>query len=129
MTHLANDRGILQSEVGQQTVRRTVCPTNGDKGYAALYELETNGVPRLRDAARWAHLRCDLYNFWTSTKTEIARAAREGIGKISDIERDINGQPAEVRHAVRQTHSLPKVVVKTSPRHFGVYYYRLYGET
>lgn len=129
MTHLANARGILQGEVGQQTVRGTVCSTNGYKGYAALYELEANGLPRLREAAHWAHLRRDLHNFWTSTKCEIARAAREGIGKISDIERDINGQPAEVRHAVRQTHSLPKVVVKTSPRHFGVYYYRLYGGT
>ncbi len=52
MTHLANARGILQGEVGQQMVRGTVCSTNGDKGYAAPYGLEANDMPRLREAAR-----------------------------------------------------------------------------
>lgn len=103
MTYLSNARGILQGEVGQQTVRGNVCPTNGYKGYAALYEPEANGVPGLREAARWAHLRRDFHDFWTSTKSEVAREARDCIGKLYDAERDTSGQPADVRHAARQS--------------------------
>ncbi len=64
----------------------------------------------MREAARWAHLRRDFHNFWTSTKSEIAREALDRIGNIYDVERDINGQVAGVRHAARQKLSLPKVV-------------------
>jgi len=40
------------------------------------------------------HLRRDFHDFWISTKSEIAREALDRIGKLYDIERDINGQPA-----------------------------------
>ena len=93
--HLANARGILQAD--------------GYKGYAKLYEPDTEGTRRLREAACWAHLRRDFYDFWTSTKSEIAREALDRIGKLYDIERDLNGQPADVRHATRQKLSKPKV--------------------
>ncbi|UWQ44968.1 IS66 family transposase [Leisingera aquaemixtae] len=96
LSHLANARGILQAD--------------GYKGYAKLYEPEPDGrPPRLREAACWAHLRRDFHDFWTSTKSEIAREALDRIGKFYDIERDINGQPADVRHAARQKLSRPKV--------------------
>ena len=55
-------------------------------------------------------MRRDFHDFWTSTKSEIAREALDRIGKLYDIERDIRGQPADVRHAARQKHSQPKVV-------------------
>jgi len=93
--HLENARGILQAD--------------GYKGYAKLYMPEQGGVPRLREAACWAHLRRDFHDFWASTKSEIAREALDRIGKLYDIERDINGQPADVRHAARQKLSQPKV--------------------
>jgi transposase len=95
LNHLADARGILQAD--------------GYKGYAKLYEPEPDGTPRLREAACWAHLRRDFHDVWTSTKSEIARAALDRIGKLYDIERDISGQPADVRHAARQKFSLPKV--------------------
>ena len=96
LSHLADARGILQAD--------------GYKGYAKLYAHdEPDGAPRLREAACWAHLRRDFHDFWASTKSEIAREALDRIGKIYDIERDINGQPADVRHAARQKYSLPKV--------------------
>ena len=50
-----------------------------------------------------------LPRFWASTKSEIAREALDRIGKLYDIERDINGQAADVRHAARQKLSQPKV--------------------
>ena len=43
LSHLAHARGILQAD--------------GYKGYAKLYAPEPGGVPRLREAACWAHLR------------------------------------------------------------------------
>ena len=96
LSHLANARGILQAD--------------GYKGYAKLYQPEPDGgVPRLREAACWAHLRRDFHDFWASNKSEIAREALDRIGKLYDIERDINGQTADVRHAARQKLSQPKV--------------------
>ncbi|PVH27357.1 IS66 family transposase [Pararhodobacter oceanensis] len=93
--HLAQMRGILQAD--------------GYKGYAMLYEPQPDGTPRLREAACWAHLRRDFHDFWTSTKSEIARAALDRIGEFYDIERDINGQTAETRQAVREKQSRLKV--------------------
>ena len=87
LSHLADARGILQAD--------------GYKGYKKLYEPKYDGPPRLREAACWAHLRRDFHDFWTSTKSEIAREALDRIGKFYDIERDINGQAAEARLAAR----------------------------
>jgi transposase len=95
LAHLANARGILQAD--------------GYKGYAKLYLPEPDGTQRLREATCWAHLRCDFHDVWKSTKSEIAREALDRIGKLYDIDRDINGQPADVRHATRQKLIQPKV--------------------
>ena len=93
--HLANTRGILQAD--------------GYKGYAKLYEPGPDGAPRLREAACWAHLRRDFHDEWDKTKSVIAREALDRIGALYDIEREVNGCPAEIRLAVRQKHSAPKV--------------------
>ena len=95
LSHLANARGILQAD--------------GYKGYAKLYEPEPDGRSRLREVACWAHLRRDFHDFWVSTKSRIAREALDRIGKLYDIERDISGHAADVRHAARQKLSRPKV--------------------
>ncbi len=95
LSHLADVRGILQAD--------------GYKGYAKLYEPQPDGTPGLREAACWAHLRRDFHDFWASNKSDIAREALDRIGKLYDIERDINGQPADVRHGARQRLSRPKV--------------------
>ncbi len=95
LTHPAHARGILQAD--------------SYKRYAKLYVPEPGGMPRLREVACRAYLRRDFHDYWTSTKPEIAREALDWIGKLYDIERDINGQPAEARHAARQKLSQPKV--------------------
>ena len=95
LSHLANARGMLQA--------------HGYKGYAKLYAPQSDGPPRLREVACWAHLRRDFHDFWTSTKSEIAREALDRIGKFYDIERDINGQSAEARLAACQRLSRPRV--------------------
>lgn len=66
-------------------------------------------MPRLREAACWAHLRRDFPDCWTSTKSEIACEALDRVGKLYDIERDINGKAADARYAALQKLSQPKV--------------------
>ena len=66
-------------------------------------------VVRVREAACWAHLRRGFHDVWTTAKSEIAREALDRIGAIYDIEREITGQSAEQRKAVRQKLSRPKV--------------------
>jgi transposase len=93
--HLAQTRGILQAD--------------GYKGYAKLYEPDPDGTPRLQEASCWAHLRRDFHDEWDKTKSAIAREALDRIGALYDIEREINGQPADIRLAARRKHSAPKV--------------------
>ena len=95
--HLKQTRGILQAD--------------GYKGYAKLYEpeAEPGGTARFREAACWAHLRRDFHDIWAATKSEIARDALDRIGALYDIEREITGQPADLRLAARRKHSRPKV--------------------
>jgi len=108
LSHLADARGILQAP--SRGLKANHCRAmDGYKGYAKLYVPDADGVPRLREAACWAHLRRDFHDFWTSTKSEIAREALDRIGKFYDVERDINGQSADVRHAARQKLSRPQV--------------------
>ena len=95
LAHLGETRGILQAD--------------GYKGYAKPYATDLDGRSQLREAACWAHLRRDFHDVWTATKSEIARAALDRIGKLYDIEREISGKPAEVRLAMRQKESKPKV--------------------
>lgn len=93
--HLKYASGILQAD--------------GYKGYGKLYEAGPDGPARFREAACWAHWRRDFHDIWTSNTSEIAREALDRIGALYDIERDIVGQPADIRFAARQTHSKPLV--------------------
>jgi transposase len=107
--HLKNSSGILQGEEGQQTVRGTVCPTNAYSGFKELYARRADDSCQFREAACWAHLRRDFHDIWKGTKSAIAREALDRIGALYDIEREIAGQSAELRRAVRQKKSKPKV--------------------
>ena len=93
--HLRNSAGILQADAYP--------------GFKDLYEKGADGAQKFREAACWAHLRRDFHDVWAGTKSEIAKEALDRIGKLYDIEREIAGQPAAVRLAVRQEKSKPKV--------------------
>lgn len=93
--HLSQTSGILQAD--------------GYKGYGKLYEPGTDGTSRFREAACWAHWRRDFHDIWTSNKSEIAREALDRIGALYDIERDVAGQPADIRLCARQRHSKAKI--------------------
>lgn len=93
--HLADFHGILQADAYT--------------GFRKLYEPGPDGVVRVREAACWAHLRRDFHDVWKATDSPIAREALERIGALYDVEAAINGQPRDVRHAVRQRESRPRV--------------------
>jgi transposase len=93
--HLCNASGILQADAY--------------KGYAKLYEPGADGEPRFREAACFAHWRRDFHDIWKANKSPIAREALDRIGQLYDIEREIAGKPADIRRAVRQEHSKPKL--------------------
>ena len=95
LTHLGQTSGILQAD--------------GYKGYGKLYATDPDGNSQFREAACWAHLRRDFHDIWTATKSEIAREALDRIGALYDIEREITGRSADLRKAVRQKNSKPKV--------------------
>ncbi|EXS68073.1 IS66 family transposase [Sphingobium sp. Ant17] len=95
LAHLGSASGILQADAY--------------KGYAKLYEPLADGEPRFQEAACFAHWRRDFHDIWTSQKSEIAHEALERIGQLYDIERKIAGKPADIRRAVRQELSRPKL--------------------
>lgn len=93
--HLKNSAGILQADAYS--------------GFKALYEPRVDGSVQFREAACWAHLRRDFHDVWTGTKSVIAKEALDRIGKLYDIERNIAGQSAEERLAIRQKKTRPLV--------------------
>jgi transposase len=93
--HLERFSGVLQADAYA--------------GFGKLYAPGPDGVPRIREAACWAHLRRDFHDVWKGTDSPIAFDALERIGKLYDIERTVAGQPAETRRAVRQDRSRPLV--------------------
>ncbi len=93
--HLANFEGILQADAYA--------------GFKELYKPDASGKARVREAACWAHLRRDFHDVWKATGSPIAKDALDRIGALYDIEREINGRPAEERLAVRRKESLPRV--------------------
>jgi transposase len=95
-SHLANSSGIRQADAYA--------------GFKELYETRADGTQQFREAAFWAHLRRAFHDVWTANKSGIAREALDRIGKLYDIEREIAGQPADLRLAARQKYSAEKVV-------------------
>jgi transposase len=93
--HLEKSSGILQADAYT--------------GFKELYERRADGSAQFREAACWAHLRRDFHDVWTSDKSGIAKEALDRIGKLYDIERQLAGQSAELRLAVRQEKSKPQV--------------------
>ena len=77
-------------------------------GYNALYEKGRKPAPVV-EAACWAHGRRDFFDFAKLTKAPIAAEIVRRIDELFAIEREINGEPAEVRRAVRQQRSKPLV--------------------
>jgi len=109
MDILAGFNGILQGEEGQQTVRGTVCPTNGYAGYNALAEPRRVGGTPMTLAYYWAHARRKLHDICHMDGSEIAAEGLRRIAQIYKIEASIRGHVPEERLAIRQAQSAPMI--------------------
>jgi hypothetical protein len=76
-------------------------------GYDALYRLNGRNTPRVVHVACLAHARRKLFEVFDATKSPIAEEALRRIQELYAIEAEINGQPAALRQAERQTRSKP----------------------
>jgi hypothetical protein len=93
--HLQDSGGILRADAYA--------------GFNRFYGTRAGGSSQFREAACRAHPRHDIHDVWQATQSEIAREALDRIGKLYDVERQISGQRADLRKAVRQEHSRPQV--------------------
>lgn len=77
-------------------------------GYNALYAKGRKPAPVV-EAACWAHGRRDFFDLAKLAKAPIAVEIVRRIDELFAIEREINGEPPDVRRAVRQERSKPLV--------------------
>jgi len=92
--HLAGYAGVLQADAYA--------------GFNDLYHLGRKPGP-ITEAGCWAHSRRKLFDLANLAKAPLAVEAVRRIDAIFDVERAINGLPAERRLAVRQRHAKPLV--------------------
>lgn len=92
--HLAGYAGILQADAYA--------------GFNELYVASRKPGP-ITEAACWAHSRRKFFSLAEIAKAPLALEAVRRIDAIFDVERDINGLPAEQRLAVRQHQVAPLV--------------------
>jgi len=76
-------------------------------GYDALYRLNGRNTPRVVHVACLAHARRKLFEVFDATKSPIAEEALRRLQELYAIEAEINGRPAALRQAERQTRSKP----------------------
>ncbi len=92
--HLAGYAGILQADAYA--------------GFNDLYHPGRKPGP-LTEAGCWAHGRRKLFDLAQVARAPIAAEAVRRIDAVFDVERAINGLPAEQRLAIRQRHVAPLV--------------------
>ena len=93
-THLADYAGILQADAYA--------------GFNNLYHPGRRPGP-VTEAGCWAHGRRKLFDLAQVARAPLAAEAVRRIDAVFDVERSINGLPAEQRLAVRKMHVAPLV--------------------
>jgi transposase len=94
-THLARFRGFLQAD--------------GYAGFAPLYESQGGQAPAMTEVACWAHVRRKIYDVHLATKSPIAAEALECIGRLFEVEREVNGLVPDTRRQIRQARARPVI--------------------
>jgi len=77
-------------------------------GYAGFHHLYETG--RIREAACWAHVRRKFFDIHQTNQSPIAKAALDRIAALYTIEKDIRGQPPDVRKSHRQSRAGPLLI-------------------
>ena len=102
-------KGVLQ--VDGYAVYKTVARVADAKAAAAAVATDA-AAPSASDiilAFCWAHLRRKFYELYAGGQSPIATEALARIQQLYAIEKDIRGQPAELRRRVRQEKAKPIV--------------------
>jgi transposase len=74
-------------------------------GYAGFNELFVSD--RIFEAACWAHVRRKFFDVYTANGSPIAKEALERIGRLYEVEKEINGLVPDHRRRERQKRSKP----------------------
>jgi transposase len=74
-------------------------------GYAGFNELFASD--RIFEAACWAHVRRNFFDVYTANGSPIAKEALERIGRLYEVEKEINGLVPDHRRRERQKRSKP----------------------
>src|SRR5437588_4024500 len=74
-------------------------------GYAGFNELFAGN--RIVEAACWAHVRRKFFDVYTANGSPIAKEALERIGRLYQVEKEINGLVPDHRRRERQKRSKP----------------------
>jgi transposase len=93
--HLAKFRGFLQAD--------------GYAGFGPLYESRGGQAPAMIEVACWAHVRRKIYDVHLATKSPIAAEALERIGRLFEVEREVNGRAPDTRRQIRQARARPVI--------------------
>jgi transposase len=93
--HLASFRGFLQAD--------------GYAGFGPLYESQGGQAAAMTEVACWAHVRRKIYDVHIATKSPIAAEALERIGRLFEVEREVNGLAPEARRKIRQARARPVI--------------------
>jgi transposase len=88
--HLRNFTGTLQADAYA--------------GFNALYE-----TGRVHEAACWAHARRKFHELHALRPNAVTEEALRRIGELYDIEREIRGQPPDLRRQIRQRDAVPRL--------------------
>ncbi|HEX4570140.1 MAG TPA: IS66 family transposase [Dongiaceae bacterium] len=93
--HLAKFRGFLQAD--------------GYAGFGPLYQSKGGQAAAMSEVACWAHVRRKIYDVHLATKAPIAAEALERIGRLFEVEREVNGLAPEARWQIRQARARPVI--------------------
>ena len=74
-------------------------------GYAGFNELFASD--RIFEAACWAHVRRKFFDVYTANSSPIAKEALERIGRLYEVEKEVNGLVPDHRRRERQKRSKP----------------------
>lgn len=78
-------------------------------GFNAVYE-----TGRVKEAACWAHARRKFYELHAVRPNAVTEQALARIGELYDIEREIRGQPPDLRRETRQRDAVPRLAALKS---------------
>lgn len=73
-------------------------------GFNAVYE-----TGRVQEAACWAHARRKFHELHAVRPNAVTEQALARIGELYDIEREIRGQPPDLRREIRQREAVPRL--------------------